>query len=155
MATNIIEITGMAELTGKLRNPGLVNEPFKRMLTDMSKIAQKTAREQAPHHIKITRRTTQLMARVRAVGPDAATWEIGRKPGAKMPPTRGPKAAGFLNWMTSRGIDPRLKFVIARSIARRGLQGRFYMRHAHDVTEAALPARLQVMGNEIKATWNA
>lgn len=46
-------------------------------------------------------------------------WEFvdkGRKPGSKLPPK-----APILRWLRAKGLDPKLQFVVRRSIAKKGI----------------------------------
>jgi hypothetical protein len=71
--------------------------------------------------------------------------EFGRRPGRRMPPP-----SALLGWLRRKGIDPRAAFVIARSIGRRGLKGRFYMRAAREWGQNAMPRELRVAASEIE-----
>lgn len=58
-----------------------------------------------------------LRGTVQSAHPSALVMEHGRRPGAAPPPT-GPIAA----WLSRHGADPKLAFVVARAIGRRGIK---------------------------------
>lgn len=152
MPEAFVELLGFNELGVTLRNPeGMLGQPLKDAIKDLSVIAQRSARAGAPSHIKIARRTQTLTATVKAIGADAATWEIGRKPGAKMPPTYA--NSPLTSWAMAHGVRMSL-FVIARAIARRGLRGRFYMQRAIAAVEDAMPGRMERMAREVEARFS-
>ena len=53
---------------------------------------------------------------VASAQPHMVVLEVGRRPGAKMPP-----ATAIRRWLEHQGGDGRLAFVVARAIGRRGL----------------------------------
>jgi len=144
-----IEIRGIDELGAKIKGD-LFGKPMTALLTDLAKLAQREARAVAPHHVQIRRSTQTLTAKVRAVSTrgDAATQEVGRAPGAKMPP-----ASALLVWMDTKGIPQDRAFVIARAVKRRGLKGRFFMARALAAVEQAMPERVEQTAHEIEAAW--
>ena len=68
--------------------------------------------------------------------------EDGRRPGAAMPPL-APIAA----WLRRHGANPRLAYVVARSIARRGIAPRPTLKTMN-------PLLLQLVHDEIANTWD-
>jgi len=144
-----IEIQGLAEVEARLKSD-LFGKPLASMLSDLAKVGQRAAKAGAPAHVQIRRSTQTLTAKVRAVSPrgDAATQEIGRQPGAKMPPE-----SALAVWMATKGIPQELTFVIARAIKRRGSKGRFFMVRAESAIEDAMPERVERMAREIEGAW--
>lgn len=140
-----VQLTGINEIEAKVHSPKVLGPPLAHVLQDMSKLGQNVAKGGAPHHIRISRSVQPISASVRAIGADAATWEIGRRPGAKQPPREV-----IASWAAGKGLGRDLAFVIARAISRRGLKGRFYMRKASAAIEAALPSRMQQMAVEVE-----
>ncbi len=61
-----------------------------------------------------------LSGEVRNDVPYAAVVEYGRRPGRPMPP----HSDVFEAWLLSKGLDPKLSFVIRRAIGRDGTKGR-------------------------------
>lgn len=91
-----------------------------------------------------------LSARIVSRHPGAFPMEVGRRPGAQMPPVEAITA-----WMSSHGITGSA-YVIARAIARRGIRGRFYIRHARErLMSMELPRLARRATDDIARAWSA
>lgn len=67
----------------------------------------------------------------------AEAVEFGRRAGAAPPPSNA-----LLGWMRRKGIDESLAFVIARSIGRKGIAPRPYMKPGYDVNKLKINREL-------------
>lgn len=67
----------------------------------------------------------ELTGKVMSVEEHMVVLELGRRPGAKPPPT-GPIRA----WLARHGSDPKLAFVVARAIGKRGMPARHMFQQA-------------------------
>ncbi len=72
---------------------------------------------------------------------DASVVELGRRPG-KMPPWKKEWNPDFVKWADSKGIDP---FVLARSIAKKGTKGAFFVKG----TKEKIEPRVNRWANEV------
>lgn len=73
--------------------------------------------------------------------------EEGRRPNGPMPPV-----ASIQKWLNRKGL-PHNPFAVAKSIARRGIKGRFFMRQGFVATQKAMPKLLRRMGEEMGLKW--
>ena len=156
----------MAELTVTLQGAEDVARRFGRaaearwivrMLTRLALRAERAAREGAPRDTSalvrdIAAEVRPLEARVRM--PRNLTYfsvmELGRRPGGRMPP---PDA--LAGWARRHGLPTHrgFLFVLARSIARRGIKGRFFMRAARAQTAREMPAQAEAAARELEAEF--
>ena len=138
----------LARLQKKL-GPGIVLPPVGRLIKDMADLVQEEATNRAPDvlaRIFDPVNVTPLQAVIRVVHPGARAMEAGRKPlvaGGKMPP---PDAL--------RGIArPGTEFALARSIAQRGVKGRFFFQKARIKANRELPRLASKAAAEIAGLW--
>jgi hypothetical protein len=85
--------------------------------------------------------TAGISGRVYSPLPYASPMEAGRRAGARMPPP-----SALTGWMRRHGIPTSAAFVVARSIGRRGIPGRFYLQRAYQAMAAEL-------GDVIARSW--
>lgn len=139
--------------TGRIRDRlgdgALVREPAEDLLREASEFAAREAREGArglggiPG--SISAEVHGLEAKVSSGHAAALPMEFGRRPGATMPP---PDA--FARY------GEEVKFVLARSVARRGIKGRFFMRNAREkLQNTELPRLIQQAAQRIAERWGA
>jgi HK97 gp10 family phage protein len=64
----------------------------------------------------------------------------GRKAGSRMPPLNNPR---FRQWLALKGFSEREAFVVARSIARRGIRARPFMTESAEAVREKIFADLQ------------
>lgn len=76
----------------------------------------------------------------------AIPGEKGRKPDSKMPPT-----VELEQWARRHGIENT--FLLARSIAKRGIKGRFFRRKASAAVRKEMPRLLDRMAHDIEKLW--
>lgn len=89
-----------------------------------------------------------LTASVISRHPGAFPGEVGRRPGARIPPL-----AAIAGWAARHGLEG-LAFPIARAIARRGIKGRFFMRHARErLVNYEVPRLVDRSKREIAEAW--
>ena len=143
---------GVGHLVDVLSGSDLVTTPMKGMLESLAEIAQKeavsTSRSQGVARAIFTE-IEPTLARVRIPLAYGATLNRGRKPGAKMPSTNE-----LREWAAAHGWQGRL-FVLARSIQRRGIKGRFFMRKARAAVRRAMPEHVERMSAEIEKRFEA
>lgn len=152
MATTTITITGVPRIVARL-SPELYRPALTGMIADLAVIAQTAARAAAPKDTNAGVRS--IMADVQAtqavIGRGMLTYmrvmDQGRRPGAAMPP---PQA--LAGWARRHGYSGSL-FVLARSIARRGIRGRFFMQRGYQATVRALPAATAKFARDVQAAW--
>ena len=123
-------------------------------------IAEATARRGAPRDTgalarSITSEVKGLSARVFSTRDYATYVELGRSPGARMPPP-----AALEGWVRRHfGASPErargLAFVLARAIARRGIPGRFFMRAAARKVTEQMPNLLAQAAARVEKVWSA
>lgn len=147
-----IVMKGAGPIVAKLHE---VNElkPMRALLEDASKIAVDTARQNAPRGLTgalaggFTADIAPLSARVHTIGGKyPVVMEGGRKPGSKMPP-----ASVLEQWARAKGFTNT--FVLARSIAKRGIKGRFFRRKARSAVRREMPRLLDRMASELERIW--
>ena len=133
----------------------LFKKPLKHLLQNSSALAERVAKGAAPKDTSSMAR--DIRADVRSLSAKIHlprnleyyhVMEEGRRPGRKMPPPRE-----LHGWMRRHGIPLGMAFVIARSIARRGIKGRFFMRQSFVATTKAMPRFLRKMGEEVGLIW--
>ncbi len=121
-------------------------------ITKLALFTERRAREGAPRDTAALQRSIMtekepFLARIHSNLVYHETMEGGRRPGARMPP---PDA--LASWARRKGYTGSL-FVLARSIARRGIKGRFYMRAAVKAARNKLPDILGDMAKDIEVRW--
>lgn len=154
----VISIKGLPQLLKKLDGNTLAAEPLTQAMTASALEVERQARDNAPKWRNLLTgsitydligKPIPLEARIGpAVGVTseyAQVMEYGRKAGSKQPPI-----AAITPWANAHGIPP---FVLARSIARKGIAGRHYMKKA---AEGAVPFIRQAFDNaarKIEQRW--
>jgi hypothetical protein len=132
----------------KLR-PELVTEPAAELVAQASAFAVREAREGARElggiPASLVAEGRGLEAKVVSRHPGAVPMELGRRPGAAMPPPDALERYGH-----------GLGIVIARAIARRGIRGRFFVRNARTkLRNTELPRLIEQAQRRIRARWGA
>lgn len=124
-----VTLKGLPELRRAL-SPPLTEQAEELAVRRLTLVAEREAKRKAPHDTNALRRSiqgtvTRTGGRVRTTKRYARTMEKGRKRGRKPPP-----ANRLRGWAKRHGIptDKGTLFVLARSIGRRGIRGRFFMR---------------------------
>jgi len=129
-------------------------------IEELTRFGQEQAQGNAPRDLgglqqDIAMEVAPLQGRVHIVGSSrglkALVVERGRGPGKKMPP-----ASALAPWAARHGIaaEPRMLFVIARAIGRRGIRGRFYMRRARTAVRRKMRDEvLPKMARQAEALW--
>lgn len=130
-------------LPGIRRKIGVMADlkPVAETIDEASLFAQGVAVQGAPRDTaglqrSIQRDVSPFSASVYSIQKHASVMEFGRRPGAKMPPP-----SALEGWARRHGFAGGT-FVLARSIARRGIKGRFFMKAAREATIRELPRML-------------
>lgn len=147
-----IEVAGFERL-GRALSPGIVGGPLRDLLQKAARETTRVAHDKAPRDTgalrrSITPQVKPLSARVftRRGAAYFPVMEFGRRPGKKMPPPQALKG-----WARRHGFPttPGALFALARSIGRRGIKGRFFMRAAKQAGNRQMPGWLRTMGKDI------
>ena len=150
-----IEIKG-AERLAAVARPELVLGPTSRVIRDLALLAEKTAKKASPVDTGALRRSisAQIKPLEARVGNTRGlvyyeVQEVGRRPG-KMPPP-----SALAGWARRHGFGTSAGalFVLARSIARRGFKGRFFMRKGRQAVERRMPSVLKRAASDIEKAW--
>lgn len=133
-------------------DPETILKPVQDGITTLGLLVERRARLGAPRDIgdlqrSIMTETKPLFARVHSNLVYHPVMEQGRRAGGRMPP---PQA--LADWARRKGYTGSL-FVLARSIARRGIKGRFYMRAAAKAGRSALPKILDDVADAMEIRW--
>lgn len=152
MAVTIeIRIVGLERVVGKLQ-PSLYMPAIGRLLGKAALLGQREARDAAPYDTGALKRSIltevkPMSASVYSTLGYAAVMDLGRRRGAPPPPT-----SALLGWMRRHGFRGS-PFVLARSISRRGIKGRFFFQKARNAVIQALPGFVAQAGREIAEQW--
>ncbi len=143
----------LRRLQSKLDAGELYQEPIQKGITNLGLFTERTARMGAPRDTAALQRSIMteskpLQARIHSNLAYHPVMEAGRRAGSRMPPP-----AALADWARRKGFQGSL-FVLARSIAPRGIKGRFYMRKAAKAARAKLPDILGDMAKDIEARWS-
>lgn len=147
-------ILGVEELERKLTSK-LWKQPLRELFKSATDVAEIKAKREAPKatgsmsrdiHAKIS--TTKAIVHMPRNLDYYHVMERGRRPGGRLPPLDA-----ISRWAAVKGISQSAVFPIARSIARRGIKGRFFMRQGFVATQKAMPGLLRKMGREVGLIW--
>ena len=147
-----VPLPKLRRLQARLKGDELYLEPVQSGITKLSLLTERAAREGAPKDTSALARSIQtetkpLFGRIHSPLVYHPIMEAGRRPGGRMPPP-----AALAGWARRHGYTGSL-FVLARSIARRGIKGRFYMKAAAKKANNALPNILREITRGIEARW--
>ncbi len=157
-----VEVEGLQELLEKLRDkPKLFGNPFQRTMKAIVLDVEKEAKDRVPrwrHNLlraishQVEPSPVPLWAKAGVIGAkgsplykQAATMEFGRRAGAKPPPTRAIEP-----WARAKGLNP---YLVARSIGRKGIKPRRYLRGAWDAVKPRIPDYLKRAAALIETEW--
>jgi len=144
-----IDTRGIDELMKKTK-PKLYREPLATMFKELGTVAQATAIQRAPRYTGALQQSIHLdvrplSARVFSILNYALPVEVGRSRN-RTPPPVGP----LRRWANSKGINV---YALVKSIGRRGIKGRFFMRAARQAVERKLPFQLKIVEKKIAKNW--
>lgn len=144
---SIAEIRTKYKLTQDETNQALVIA-----VSDAAILGERVAKEGAPRDTAALARSIDsvhngMEARVFSTLNYAAPVELGRQAGAAMPP---PEA--LVGWLRRHG-NFTTPYALARSIARRGIKGRFFMRAARKRVEDERHKLLDAAAVKIARMW--
>ncbi len=150
-----IQVVNLTEFKRSLKDPRLFKVPLRNLLTDASNLGERVAKDKAPKDTASMARDIQASVQKTTAKVSLPrhlkyyrVMEEGRRPGSKMPPPQE-----LHGWLRRHGIPLGAAFVIARSIARRGIKGRFFMRQAAAAVDKKMPSLLRKMGEEVGLKW--
>jgi len=151
----VIKVEGMEALTRKLGNKQIILRPIGKLISDLALLVQREARSGTPRDTgalgrSIMRDVQPMMARVFTGLQYAPVMEHGRHPGGRMPP---PQALAGWARRHGFGTSAGMLFVLARSIARRGIKGRFFMKKATEAGRTALPRLVSQAVANMESEW--
>lgn len=146
-----VEVPKLEKLNARLADPDFIGGPLRDLLTTASIHAEGVAKNTAPKDTGAL--TRDLMSEVKPLQARVFTkrdlvyyntMEYGRRAGAT--PPSGNK---LVAWAARKGLSKSAAFAIARSIGRRGIKGRFFMKAGADSARNKMPGWLAAMGAKI------
>ena len=147
-----VEVAGFERL-GRALSPGIIQDPMRELLQKAARQGTSKAKGAAPRDLgglfnSITPQVKPLSARVytRRGAAYFPVMEFGRRPNSKMPPPHALKG-----WASRHGFgtDRHSLFALARSMGRRGIKGRFFMKAGAQSVRRQMPGYLRTMGQQI------
>lgn len=151
----VVSLEDLDDVIGRLDklDRAVVQPAAVQLVTDLGLIGERAAREGMPKDTSegarsIVSQVDGLTARVASPLVQVAVMDQGRAPGSKMPP-----AGALLAWMRRHGFDAEAEYVLRRSIARRGIAGRFFFAKARDKVNASMPAAVAKFVRTIEAKF--
>ena len=153
MAAITVQLVGLDQLKRKLK-PKLYEKAVANLMEDVAIIGERTAKQRAPRDTGALKRSIHsaakpTSARVFSNLNYAVPVEYGRGRRKRMPP---PNALS--GWLRRHGIPASAAFVVARSIGRRGIKGRFFMKAAVDAINMKTPRLIKVASGAIAKKWS-
>ncbi len=146
--------TGDARRLSRALSPATITGPLNSLLTKSIFAGERAAKGAAPQDTGVLKRAIStevkpFQARIymRREQEYFRVMEYGRRAGATMPPPN--KLRG---WAARHGMAGK-EFLIARSIARRGIKGRFYMQEGRKAVKSALPLLMAKLGRDITTKY--
>lgn len=153
-----MNLKGLPELKAKLTREALVLPIASEGIRTLTTIAEASAKLNAPSdlgglHRDIVSEVAPLQGRVHIIGASrgvkSLVVEFGRGAGKK-----APAESQLSGWAARHGFGSKQAiFVLARSIARRGIKGRFFMKKARILTRRQMPAVMEKMARQAEAIW--
>jgi hypothetical protein len=151
-----VTVEGVAETMAGLRDPQMLAEPMRELLTSAARVGQRAATDNIDGGLGIAVRSIGSrigpeQARVFSAMPTARSRSIdqGRKPGQPLKSL----LPGIIRWKEAVG-HPDAAIVIAKGIQRRGAKGRFFKRAAVEAVNNALPALFGAVRAGASRWWN-
>jgi hypothetical protein len=142
------------DFAGPSRVLSALPQLLSRAIGDLLKVGVDSARAGMPKDIG-TGRTSIVSAQRGLMGvvssplAHVSIMDQGRRPGAKPPPT-----TALAGWASRHGFRGSL-FVLARSIGRKGIKGKFFYQKAADKMISAIPAGLAGISVKVQGAWAA
>ncbi len=150
-----VQFSGFQEALRKIDGNTLLAAPLRRALTQSALLVEGNAKRLVPVDTgnlrrsityRVDSRPIPLFAEIGTNAPYAVFVHEGRKAG-KMPPT-----SALLGWARRHGRNP---FAVARSIGRRGIRGKPFLRNALTQARGQIQAFLSDAAREIEAAWKS
>ena len=144
-----MEVRGLDELIRKTR-PELYRRPLEKMFEELAEIGETVAKNKAPRFTgalqgSIHSEAKPMSARIFSNKAYAVPVEFGRRKGAKPPPV-GP----LRRWANAKNINV---YALVKSIGRRGIKGRFFMKAAEQALMVKMPFQLKIVEKKIAKNW--
>jgi hypothetical protein len=153
-----VQVTGLDALRAKV-GPDLHDKHVRKAMEASLRDIEDLARKLAPKDTGALRASiTHKLQRAPIGGsygwvgsdlPYAAAVHEGRRAGARQPPS-GP----IRGWLLRKGADPRLAFVVARAIGRRGIAPRRFLADAFERSRRAVDKHLDDAATAIERAWS-
>lgn len=145
-----LEEQGLKELRRKLQ-PELYAEAVEKIIKGLVTLGWATAGRKAPYFTGALKRSIHAeakptMGRVFSNLNYAVPVEYGRSPN-RTPPPVGP----LRRWASKKGINV---YALAKSIGRRGIKGRFFMKAALEAMRIKAPVFIRVASADIAKRWS-
>lgn len=139
-----------SRLLAKL-GPQLYAPAVRQLIARLALTTERAAKAQAPTDMGALRRSIvsdlrPTSAKVYTPLHYAASVEYGRRPGSMPPPQ------ALIGWMRRHRMDGS-PWALARSIARRGIKGRFFMRAGLKAATDALPNLTALAARKVEQDW--
>lgn len=151
-----VTVEGVKELSERVHDPRMLQEPVQDLLVAASRIGQRAATDRVGGGLgravrSIGTRVEPTQARVFSAMPPARSRSIdrGRKPGQ---PVRS-LLPQLIRWREAVG-HPDAAIVIAQGIRRRGVEGRFFKRAGVEAVDNAMPDLTATMKRAVVRWWD-
>lgn len=148
-----VDLREVLAVATSLSNSGpVIDREITTALTKSGLVVEGRAKELAPYDMGKLRQsiTTQVRSDSVLIGPGGVaekygpTMEFGREKGKPMPPP-----GALVGWLIRNNMDPKLDYVIRRSIARKGIAARRYMRDSLEQNKPRIDAFFQEAARNI------
>lgn len=155
MTALTVDVAKFEKLNARLKDPEFIGGPLRDLLTTASIHAEGVAKNTAPKDTGAL--TRDLRSEVKPLYSRVFTqrdlvyyntMEYGRRAGAT--PPSGNK---LVAWAARKGLPASAAFAIAKSIGRRGIKGRFFMKAGADSARNKMPTWLAAMGAKIGVSF--
>jgi len=150
-----VKVEGIEELKWRFRDPKLIQEPLKELLTDAANVARAEAETAIDGGTGIAVRSITLSVRstdakvYSMIGPARATSiEEGRSPGED--PMR--ILAQLIRWKNEVGY-PEAAIVLAQQVKMTGTKGKKFIERAREKARQAMPGLVADMARKVEARW--
>lgn len=151
-----VTVEGIAELSSRMRDPRMLEEPMRELLTSAARIGQRAATDNIDGGLglavrSVGSRVEPLQARVFSAMAPARSRSIdqGRKRGTPLKSL----LAQIIRWREAVG-HPDAAIVIAKGIRQRGVKGRFFKRAAVEAVNNAMPGLVADVRSKVVRWWD-
>lgn len=159
MATSgaTVRIRGLDKLVKKL-GPQMVARPARSFLNRVGIAIQSNSRKHAPNYrgllvnsiaVEVDNAPLPLWVKI---GPNVGIYGIAQELGTK---PFWPPRAPLEEWGRRKGMSPQQVYLVRRSISRKGIKPKHYMRDGLEDTLPRIPSLVERMAAEIEAAATA